>query len=200
MLLADRQGWAARIKTFLENSKQKCRLFYYDEFSSPNKLEEVLHQLERGDLPLRQVVHLWSLDLPTETQTAGIIEMQRSALISTLQVVKMLAQRPRSVPLRLITRGACAVKAGDLVEPFQAPWWGFGKVIGLELPKLRGALVDLPAAAKADPDLVKALSRELVNDQEEDYVALRSGGRFVPRLIRARRAVSRNPAAANAGG
>ena len=184
LLLADRQGWAARVKTFLENSKQKCRLFYYDEFSSPNKLEEVLHQLERGDLPLRQVVHLWSLDLPTETQTAGIIEMQRSALISTLQVVKVLAQRPRSVPLRLITRGACAVKAGDLVEPFQAPWWGFGKVIGLELPKLRGALVDLPAAAKADPDLVKALSRELVNDQEEDYVALRSGGRYVPRLIR----------------
>ena len=184
LLLADRQGWADRIKILLEKTKQKCRLFYYDEFSSPKKLEEVLHQLEKSDVPLRQVVHLWSLDLPSEPRTAGIVELQRLALISTLQVVGVLAQRLRTVPLRVITRGACAVKAGDPIEPFQASWWGFAKVIGLELPELRGALVDLPAAVEVDWDLAGALSRELLSDREEDHVALRSGGRYLPRLNR----------------
>ena len=52
------------------------------------------------------------------------------------------------------------------VEPFQAPYWGFGKVIGLELPELRGALVDLPAAAEMDSHLLAALLRELVDGQK----------------------------------
>ena len=85
----------------------------------------------------------------------------------------------------LVTRGAQPVL--DRPEPIavaQAPIWGLGRVIALEHPELWGGLVDLdPAEAAADA--AAHVVETVVDPDEEDQVAFRSGERWVPRLIRA---------------
>jgi NADPH:quinone reductase-like Zn-dependent oxidoreductase len=73
----------------------------------------------------------------------------------------------------------------DAVEPVavaQAPLWGLGKVVSIELPELRCTKVDLDSAGGSEE--VRALFQELWLGGEENQVALRGGTRYAPRLVR----------------
>ncbi len=191
LLLADELGWARSLAARLAERGCPCRLLRAEEIEGQGAagFARVLGELATAEPPLRRVVHLWSLDLPSAAGEAALGAFASLALLSTLHLVQALVQSSVAVPLTLVTRGAQAVADEETVEPFQAPLWGLGKVLALEHPELWGGLVDLPVAAAPGADapwserLLSALSSSPpAADTGEDQVALRETGSFLPRL------------------
>jgi myxalamid-type polyketide synthase MxaB len=140
--------------------------------------------------PLRGVVHLWSLDAaqPEETTLDSLESSALMGCVGGLHLIQALvgaqavagsAKFPR---LWLVTRGS--QDAGDPapVAVAQAPLWGFGKVVSIELPELRCTKIDLDPAM--GPETTQALFQELWSEGGEDQVALRKDARLAPRLVR----------------
>jgi myxalamid-type polyketide synthase MxaB len=140
--------------------------------------------------PLRGVVHLWSLDAaqPEETTLDSLESSALMGCVGGLHLIQALvgaqavagsAKFPR---LWLVTRGS--QDAGDPapVAVAQAPLWGFGKVVSIELPELRCTKIDLDPAM--GPETTQALFQELWSESGEDQVALRKDARLAPRLVR----------------
>jgi acyl transferase domain-containing protein len=125
------------------------------------------------------IVLLHGLDLSTLDTT----QPERGCDVA-LHVVQALAGTGwRDMPrLYLLTRGAQAFghDAGLALE--QAPLVGMARVIAQEHPELRCTRVDLPPD-RPDSE-VGTLMRELLSDDAEDEICLRSAGRFVARLDR----------------
>jgi hypothetical protein len=88
--------------------------------------------------------------------------------------------------LALVTRGAQpAGPAADVSAPAGAALWGLGRVIAVEQPALRGKCIDLGPKMAAEAAAAALLEELLQGDRAENQVALRSEGRYVPRLVRA---------------
>ncbi|HYO72994.1 MAG TPA: SDR family NAD(P)-dependent oxidoreductase [Archangium sp.] len=131
------------------------------------------------------VVYLWGMDQRT-ADDASAESVQRAALEASggaLHLVTGLAGRDEAPPVWIVTRGAQAVKdtrAGLALA--QAPLWGFGRVIDLEVPELRCTRVDL------DPEDLEGSVRLLYAELgggggvSEREVAFRGGVRLHPVL------------------
>ncbi|MGY0056309.1 SDR family NAD(P)-dependent oxidoreductase [Streptomyces sp. LZ34] len=150
--------------------------------------------------PPERVVQLSALDAPaiapmTDSMTDPMADSAidpaeaaaraaRLCCLTTLHLVRALAERPhgRAPRLFLVVRGAQA--AGDSTEvthPQQALGWGFGLAVAQEYPELATTLIDLPTDGGLD-----ALWTQLRHADDERLVALRGTGRLVPRLVRTR--------------
>ena len=135
------------------------------------------------------VVHCWSLGEAPRT-VADVNAALRRGAQSVLGWVQALVKTDHlhRAKLWLMTSQAVSTGEGDRVTaPEQAPLWGLGRVIASERPDLFGGLIDLPEAPTLDPT---AAVSELLAPARENQVALRAGGRFVPRLVSHRPAVS----------
>ncbi len=193
IILADGHGLAEALQRELEARGHSCRLIRPDPVGSvPQRgleggwsrqdlaLQEVIREGLASELsPVRGVVHLWGTDARSfsTAQTLGlnaVIDLVRRLVIASGSI-----GNPR---LWLVTRGAQAVLERERVSVEQAPLWGLGKSIALELPQLRCALVDLDPAL--DPlSVAESLCRELLSSDAEDQIALRGGSRLVARLL-----------------
>jgi acyl transferase domain-containing protein/acyl carrier protein len=122
--------------------------------------------------PAWRVVHLWALNGPS-------FPALRSALALVQAAVRLEAATPPRV--WVVTRGAQPAGEVDL-DLAGAALWGFGRTVALEQARHWGALIDLDPAEPAEA--AAALVAELLRDGSEDEVALRSGDRLVPRLVR----------------
>jgi acyl transferase domain-containing protein/acyl carrier protein len=141
-------------------------------------------------VPLRGVVHLWSLDTTAADPGDGAA-IQDDVLRSCGSVLHLL-QALLSVPmdpgprlqprLWLVTRGAHQPASSSAVA--QTPLWGLARVVALEHPELRCTCVDLDADAGTSSPA--RLLREITADGREDQIAWRSEVRFVARLLPAR--------------
>ena len=149
---------------------------------------EDLHRLIAGSVwadavPLRRVVHLWTLDAPVagdKVSDQDIDAAQRLACGSILHVVQALttgalAQPPR---LCLITRRGqpTGLESGP-VDFFQSLPWGLGRTLALEHPELRPIGIDVDGLGS-----IEALVDEVLSEDRENQVALRHGGRRIARL------------------
>ncbi|WP_435135601.1 type I polyketide synthase [Actinacidiphila sp. bgisy144] len=110
----------------------------------------------------------------------AVPEAVRSRLAEVLGVVRRWVGEERLAGSRLVvvTRGAVAVSAGELVEVGSAPVWGLVRVAQAEYPG-RFVLADLPVGADVEtvaPGLASA----------EGQLAVRDGVTRAPRLVRAR--------------
>jgi NADP-dependent 3-hydroxy acid dehydrogenase YdfG len=148
-----------------------------------------------GTLPVRGVVHLWSLDA-TATNTAPLEALERDQMVgvgSALHLGQALAAAgpPMSgaapqARLWLVTRGAQAIaSAPRALYPQQAAVWGFGKSYAAEHAELWGGLVDL------DPDdspraCAARLTTCLRSADPGDQVLVRAERFYAPRLTRRR--------------
>ncbi|MER5407732.1 SDR family NAD(P)-dependent oxidoreductase [Streptomyces sp. NPDC002769] len=137
-----------------------------------------------ADGPPERVVQLSALDAPPIEDAATAEEAARRCCLSTLHLVRALADHPRGRAPRLfvVVRGSQA--AGDstqVTHPQQALAWGFGLAVAQEHPELSTTLIDLPATDGGD-----ALWTQLRHADDERLVALRESGRLVPRLARTR--------------
>lgn len=136
------------------------------------------------DGPPERVVQLSALDAPAITDAGTAEEAARLCCLSTLHLVRALADRPRGRAPRLFVVARGSQAAGDsarVTHPQQALAWGFGLAVAQEYPELSATLVDLPPT-----DGVDALWTQLRHADDERLVALRESGRLVPRLARTR--------------
>ncbi|MFJ9399732.1 type I polyketide synthase, partial [Streptomyces californicus] len=107
-------------------------------------------------------------------------------LAATLDLVRA----EPAVPVWAVTSGAVSIGRSDpLRAPAQTATWGYGRVVGLELPDRWGGLIDLPA----DPDerAFAALAAALTGS--EDQVAVRSSGIYARRVARDRGTAPEQP-------
>ncbi|GAA4073286.1 SDR family NAD(P)-dependent oxidoreductase [Streptomyces shaanxiensis] len=151
--------------------------------ADPRQLARLLDQAFADELPER-IVQLSALDAPAIEDIRTAEEAARLCCLSTLHLVRTLADRAQGPAPRLfvVVRGSQA--AGDstqVTQPQQALAWGFGLAVAQEHPELRTTLVDLPPT-----DGVDSLWTQLRHADDERLVALRGTGRLVPRLTRTR--------------
>ena len=189
LIFADRQGVGVRVAQQLESGH--CLLIYRGEYAkispqswyiNPNMPEdyERLFQEAGLDSQLKGIIHLWSLDTPTDDLTASALEQsQQLSCGSVLYLVQTLFKQAISSPLWLVTRGTQAISEAK-ISLAAAPLWGLGKVIALEHPELWGGAIDLsPALDEYD---VTNLVTEVIN-AEADQIAFRRQ-RYVARLVK----------------
>ncbi|MFF3617059.1 SDR family NAD(P)-dependent oxidoreductase [Streptomyces sp. NPDC002580] len=156
---------------------------YVLDTADPHQLTRLLDEAF-ADGPPERVVHLSALDAPAVVDAATAEQAARCCCLSTLHLVRAIADRPRGRAPRLfvVVRGSQA--AGDstqVTHPQQALAWGFGLSVAQEHPELSTTLIDLPATGGADD-----LWTQLRHADDERLVALRESGRLVPRLARTR--------------
>jgi acyl transferase domain-containing protein/acyl carrier protein len=183
LVFADAGGVGRALQRSLEERGEACVSVspgdeYRQEGAGSYKLDpadpahfwRLLADLKEADsLPLRGVTYLWGLDAPLE---------RAPGCTGALHLVQALARADVAPRLWLVTRESQPV--GDKpVSVEQAPLWGLGKVISLEHPELACTRVDLGPSEE-----VRSLFRELWAEDGEDQVALRGGGRYVPRVVR----------------
>ncbi len=183
-------------QSLVELLGQNCLLVYPGEFyqqeeagvwsinpSSPDDYKRLLAELAASELPLQRVVHLWSLEATqSELSLSDLEQAQTWGCESVLHLVQALADDFNKPQLWLVTQGAMPIDTTPAVA--QAPLWGLGKVVALEHPEIWGGMVDL---APTPENQAAALLAEIWDSQGEDHLALRSGKRYVARLVPAER-------------
>ena len=88
-------------------------------------------------------------------------------------------------PVYCLTRGAVSTARTETVgSPGQSALWGLSRVAALEFPGRWGCVIDLPDVL--DPHVASLLRACLAEQHGEDQVAVRPGGVFGRRLIKAR--------------
>jgi len=205
LILADQGGVGEQLAECLREQGDHAMLVYLGEHYqalsdhtftiNPANKAEFVDLLAEIDQELAGVIHLWSLEPPHEATSPALqpaLWVERAFLQgsgSTLHLVQALINSPEPCPLWLVTQGAVSVDAvtgiRQLSQPLSAPLWGMGKVIALEHPDLNCVRVDLDPNAsppEAAQSLLSELNLKRHGDQDEDQVAFRQQGRYVPRL------------------
>jgi acyl transferase domain-containing protein/acyl carrier protein len=137
-----------------------------------------------GEEPFAGVLSLLALDERPMAEFGSVPQ----GLSGTMILGQSLGEAGISAPLWVLTTEAVSPDGGAVTSPRQAETWAFGRVIGLEHPDRWGGLIDLPA--QWDPATATRLTACLtaaVVDGGEDQVAIRAGGVFGRRLVRASR-------------
>jgi len=204
LILADAQGTGQQLATILRARGEICTLVLpgkgFEQLSEqefkidparPGEFQRLLETVGTNKLPLRGVVHLWSLDAAGEE--ALTLEDLKAALQkgcgSILHLVHALVREGFSEPPSLfsVTRGAQPVGIEpDVPGLAQSPLWGMGEVIAQEYPELNCVRVDLDPVAREDD--AQALFEEIWLEGPDDQVAFRDRIRQVARLARSPRA------------
>ncbi|WIN00592.1 SDR family NAD(P)-dependent oxidoreductase [Actinoplanes oblitus] len=107
----------------------------------------------------------------SDTQERGLGVLARLAASCTAA-----GTAPR---LTVVTAGAQAVTATDVVDPSAALYWGFTRVLRREHGELGARLIDVDPA---DPEWAVRAAAEVLGDSPDDQVALRGHRRLVARL------------------
>ena len=148
-------------------------------------MEKLIEQI--GTRPnCRGIVHLWSLNTtPREETTIASLEQDWIVtLTSTINLVQALTRtNPSFLPqLWLVTQGVQKINLDDIPAITQAPIWGLGRSLAMEIPQLWGGLIDIDGEFSAT-DAAKELFAQIYEQDEESQIALRDGERFVARLV-----------------
>jgi len=190
LLLADRRGVSAALRTALEARGARCveavageRLERLSEHrwslnpGQPAEFEALLAAL--GEAPLRGVVHAWCVDLDDADHGEG----GRADLLASgtlLHLAQALVAREAPPPVWLVTRGAQPVLAGDVPSSVAAAGaWGFLGVLRVEHPELAVRAIDTDAQDASASALMTAV---LAAPGGAD-LALRAGRGLVRRLV-----------------
>ncbi|QIY59050.1 acyltransferase domain-containing protein [Streptomyces sp. RPA4-5] len=155
------------------------------EPSRSEVVEDCLASVERaGASVVRTTADRLTDVLPGLADLAGVLafpatEAGAGHVPEALDLIDALAALDRQVPLWWVTSGAVTVREDEAVRPGHARIWGLGRVVGLELPRLWGGLVDVsgPAGPALGDRMAEALSGA------EGQVAVRATGTFSRRLV-----------------
>ena len=136
--------------------------------------------------PWRGIVVLHGRTGSVLSDAASLMAFQGQSLALVLRLVQQLATCPGTSPrLWVVTQGAQAVTADDLIQPEQTTLWGLGRVVALEHRALWGGLIDLDPVGD-DTAVATLLGTALLvaAPEGETQVAYRGGERYVARLAR----------------
>jgi len=205
LILADSNGVGSALADMLSQRGQACRLVHLDDaigraseqtWRSAGDLVSrfaalVAELADKSTLRLRGIVDLWALDVATEGLTVDQLEGVQKIIIggalSLFQAVIEARGGADTAPrIWLVSRNAVSVLPDDPpAEAACAGLWGLGRTAALEHPQIWGGLFDLGAAPDTSPSRdAAALLQEILHGDGEDQAALRSGRRYVARLVR----------------
>ena len=145
--------------------------------------QQLRNALTRKDIAWESVVVLFPPGPADDAlPEAEQLDKAQSRTLLVADIVKALSQLgARNSPrLWIVTRGAQQVDSGDRITLAQSGLRGISRVLTFEHPELNTTTVDL------DPDGTSpagALIDELLAAADDDEVALRSGQRYVNRLV-----------------
>ncbi len=185
LILADEQGISSQLECLLNNHNQRCLTFQFQR-ANPHSLadfKQLIEDLDNFKLPLKGVIHLWSLNLLTDLD-AAIEQTCRSTLYLTQALISKYQQSSDFPRLWLITRGsqALGMDSLSLTHSWQSPLWGLGKTIMLEYPDFNCVCIDLDENPSTDE--IQLLWREISHPDSENQISYRQESRYVPRLVR----------------
>jgi acyl transferase domain-containing protein/acyl carrier protein len=198
LVFADRGGLGDRLGHMLEKRDDACLYVEAgDRFAQASAARWVIDPTRAGDVarlfenlpePSRWngIIYLWSCETAAaaEPTAAELLAWQMRSCGFVLHLVQALAAHGMTgARLWLVTRNSVAAGPDRRVLPdlSQACLWGMSKVIALEHPKLWGGIIDL-GAQHSDGEAA-ALLTELEAGGFEDHILLRSGKRFVGRVV-----------------
>jgi acyl transferase domain-containing protein/surfactin synthase thioesterase subunit/acyl carrier protein len=204
LILADRNGVGTRLAEMLRERGDPCRVVFADDpldecgdrswrnaADFPEAWKDLVAQVAVDSKNrMRGVVNFWALDLPTAGMTVEQLESaQRVILGSTLSLLQAVVEPRQALfttpRIWLVTRNVVSVSPDDSPsDPTSAALWGFGRSAALEHPQIWGGLFDLGAETSSSEEAASLLG-EILQGDGEDQLALRSGRRFAPRLVRA---------------
>jgi acyl transferase domain-containing protein/acyl carrier protein len=174
LILSDGQGVGADLARRLQDLGAICTIISAELL--PDQLRaSVLQFLDSNPAAFTNVVYLRTLDAESG---------EMLACKDVLHAIQALVEHQSANPPRLwiITGRAQAVEAeAHLRSLDQSSVWGLARVIDMEHPELRCVLVDLDGP-EAGID-VTDLAQELSSSGAENQIALRSGKRYVARLV-----------------
>jgi len=133
------------------------------------------------NIAIQQVVHLWSLDIPTASQITDE-QVQLSSQLGCASVLHLVQSINSNQSLWLVTQGVVNLGDDKAYGVIQSPLWGLGKVINLEHPGMGGFCIDLDPTVPLK-EQASGLISEILSNSKEEQVAFRQNQRFVPRLV-----------------
>lgn len=134
-----------------------------------------------------QVVHLWGMDGRRADRNMDASELLRGqpARCASLQTaIDACLSANTTASVWTATCGAERVFPDDQQpDVAQTPVWGLGRALAIDHPDLIGGLIDLDPTT--DPEArARALYEILTRDDGEDQLAVRSGKRYVARIVK----------------
>ncbi|WP_437718137.1 SDR family NAD(P)-dependent oxidoreductase [Sorangium sp. So ce448] len=136
---------------------------------------EAKRELEAGGA-FEGVVRIWE----RASGEGSPADRAESRAVGALELTQALVRSGRVKRLLCVTQGAQPVAPGDAVDMASSALWGLGRAVFQEHPELSCRLIDVD-------ELAGGLWREVVSGDAENQVALRSGKRWVARLVKAPR-------------
>lgn len=184
-IFADDLGLGARIAEQLQAKNHECVLVRRgDDLNAinPANVDNYI-RLFANQPAFDGVLHLWNLDVPVNSAfTLDSIEYaQTLGLASVVNVVRALGDTPAKI--WIVTRHAQPMAPSNAPASLgQAPAWGFGRGLAIEELQRWGGLIDID---DSDPHTIAdGVVREICDADGEDQIALRTGRRYVARLVR----------------
>jgi acyl transferase domain-containing protein/acyl-CoA synthetase (AMP-forming)/AMP-acid ligase II/acyl carrier protein len=188
LVLADRGGWGEAIGRCLEADGAECRLVYRGATDRGRVagLDDAaaITGLLAESAPPQAILHLWACDSPAAStlRPETISEVLRHEVASIPPLLRTARQMPAPPRLWVATQTAQSTGPEDRLEGLaQAPLWGLGRSLALEVPELWGGMIDLPVGAPTR-DQAATLVAVLYGALEDRQVALRRGVVLAPRL------------------
>ncbi|WP_424100297.1 SDR family NAD(P)-dependent oxidoreductase [Moorena producens] len=202
LILADTTGVAEKLAQKLQQQGHQYSLVYRGESYKrqatgtyqlnpqiPEEFEKLYQEIQQSsETAITKLIHLWSLDAP-ESKDLTLKTLEKTQLWgcgSVLHLLQTLLKNNSTPQLWLVTRGSQSVLSqteNKITGLATSTLWGLGRVVSNEHPQIWGGLVDLDPQAPAE-DEVEILWKLLVNEQEEDNLALRGENTYVARLAR----------------
>ncbi|MCA9969807.1 MAG: amino acid adenylation domain-containing protein, partial [Anaerolineales bacterium] len=203
LILADESGVGVALADALTAAGDTCQLVWSGgaaaaggrpalDPADPAAFEALLRGCLTGaERPLRGVLFLWGLDLPSPATVpmAAAEAAQLACLGGALhlsQALIRLVDELRLAPppaLWILTQLAQVVETQPAALPAvaQTPLWGFARSVALEQRHLPGGVVDLDQIV--DQAALAALAAEIRLPQAEGQIVFRAGRRYVARLV-----------------
>jgi acyl transferase domain-containing protein/thioesterase domain-containing protein/acyl carrier protein len=192
LIFADRSGLGRKLASALKQHDVESALINQDEFvhtGKPNgkhhdSIPDRLGRIFSKSPAIAGIVHLWSLDAPTDRSlnASGLLQAESAGCHSALALAHAMAAHNSSAPVFLVTAGAQFALPADLVNLAQSPIIGFGRTLLTEFPRIQNRLIDLDRASSHRT--AEVLLQEIFSSDTETEVAWRNGARLANRIVR----------------
>ena len=163
---------------------------WFADPAMPQHFRAVLDAVvEQCELPLRGVVHLWSLDLPTLERGSSVAARQdlrradELGSVSALHALQAaLESKADDVCVTFVTCGAQGAEE-SVSSPQAAALWGLQASIAVEEPDRDVRVLDLDPALP-EQGIVQLIDELLATERRPRRIALRGSARYAPQLQR----------------
>jgi thioester reductase-like protein len=192
VVIGDVGGYAAALCGEIESRGFDCTAV---DAGDPDGFTRALGAIQKQAGRISRVVYAPKAAMAGDAP--GELAGQKALCGCVVDCVRALADRKMDQPQQLwiVTHEAEQAAPGDRAAHDHTTLWGLGRSLAHEIPGFWGGLVDVDGSV-APARVIDEIERTGADDQ----IALRAGGRLVPRLVPVRRMASHAKPSCSAGG